>query len=313
LFILNKKLCKINKENETMTDNTPAKRPVVLILSVTSLIATFAIAGYFYLQQQKSVDNGTTASPLKTSTSISSLNAIKTPTTAEVLTALFGVKTTSAKVANTADQLSSLWFEQSFEQNKNKFHAVFIKTQNIDPDSKEVMASHADSASISVVVYQWVAKQWQLFSKQTNVGNFGSWGDVPETKQVKTLQLSPDNIAFLIDSGSTGQGYTEDGKGLFSYNPKNKTWKDLGFVQTGGDNAGACDDSPQPADSMLSACWKFSGEITLTKAGKNPDFPDLLVKQKGTTSDDNNKIVLVSDRLYIFNGEQYVEAEAEAR
>jgi hypothetical protein len=299
-----------------MSDNTPFNRPI-LILSAVSFITTLAIAGYFYQQQKTVVSNTATITPLPkkiTPVTPQAVNhAINLPTAANALSDLFAVKTSADKVNNAPDQLSSLWFEQSFSQDKQQFHAVFIKTQSIDPESKAISESHADGANISVVVYQLLDKKWQFFSKQINVGTLGSWGDVPKTTSVKTLQLSPDNIAFLFETGSTGQGYSETGKGLFSYNVANKQWKDLGFIQTGGDNAGACDDSPQPADSLLSACWQFSGEITLTKAGQNPAYPDLLVKQKGTTSDDNNKIVPISDHLYVFNGEQYVEAEAEAR
>lgn len=293
-----------------MSDTSLSKRPV-FIVSVISLIATLAAAGYYFYQKKNTTK--TPENTQKHTIETSTTNEPKAPPAAEVLTALFGVKTTSDKVANAPDQLSSPWFEQSFEHGQDKFLAVFIKTQTIDPDTKAISDSHADSANISVVVYQLTGTQWQLFSKQLNVGNFGSWGNVPDVKNVPILPLSPDNIAFLIDSVASGQGYTEEGKGLISFNPKTKIWKDLSFVQTAGDNAGACDDSPQPADSLLSACWKFTGEITLAKSGKNPDFPDLLVKHKGTTSDDNNKIIPISDRLYVFNGEQYVEEGAEAR
>lgn len=297
-----------------MSNTSPSKR-AIFIVSVISLIVMLTAAGYYFYQKQKTVDSNKTAlSPEKSAfTSTAIANTPKTPATANVLTALFGVKTVTNQVNNAADQLSSLWFGQSFRQDKDNYHAFFIKTQSIDPDTKAIADSHADGANISVVVYKLVDKQWQLFSRQTNVGSFGSWGDVPETKQVPTLQLSPDNITFLIEGGSSGQGYTEKGKGLFSFNFKEKNWKDLGFVQTGGDNAGACDDSPQPADSLLSACWSFTGEITLAKTGKNSEYPDLLVVHKGTTSDDSNKIIQVSNRTYIFNGEQYVEQGAEAR
>lgn len=297
-----------------MSHPSLSKRPV-FIVSVLSLILTVTAVGYYFYQKQ--LDTKTPKNP-QINTKPAPISAFvtnlpKTPAAAEVLTELFGVKTTATKVNNAADQLSSLWFQQSFAQGKDSFHAVFVKSQTIDPDTKAVADSHADGANISVVVYKRVDKQWQFFSKQLNVGSFGAWGDVPETKNVPTLQLSADNLVFLIASGSSGQGYTEEGKGLFSFNFKQKSWKDLGFVQTGGDNAGACDDSPQPADSLLSACWKFTGEITLTKSGKNPQYPDLLVIQKGTTSDDNNKVIPVSNRTYVFNGEQYAEPGAESR
>jgi hypothetical protein len=287
------------------------KRPL-LILSIVSFIATLSIGGYFYLQQ-KSVETEQINTPAIPKITPIAVDSIKLPAAAEVLTDLFGTKTTADKINNVPDQISSLWFAQSFSHGNNDFYAVFVKSQTIDPDSKQIVDSHASSATVNIVVYKKIAAQWQLFSKQINVGSFGSWGDVPEIKHVPTLQLSADNLAFLIEGGSSGQGYTEIGKGLFSYNLKTKTWKDLGFVSIGGDNAGACDDSPQPEDSVLSACWKFSGEITLTKSGKNPDYPDLLVIEKGTTSDDNNKIIPVTNRMYIFNGEQYLDPSAEAR
>ena len=292
-----------------MSDTPAPKRPV-FIVSVVSLIATLTAVGYFFYQKQNTVD--TDKIPLLPAKQ-AAINTPKTPPAAEVLSALFSVKATSDKVNNAPDQLSSLWFEQSFTHENDIFHVIFIKSQTIDPDSKTVADSHADGVNISVVVYKLVEKQWQLFSKQINVGGFGSWGDVPATQQVPLLKLSSDNLVFLIEGGSSGQGYTEVGKGLFSFNVKNKIWKDLGFVQTGGDNAGACDDSPQPADSILSACWTFTGEITLTKNGKNAEYPDLLVVEKGTTSDDSNKIIPVSHRTYVFNGEQYVEPGAESR
>lgn len=296
-----------------MTDVVPLSKRPVFIVSVLSLVLTLTAVGYYFYQKHIKTQKNTEKLTKQLSVIAATSNLPKTPSAPEVLSALFGVKITEAKVNNAVDQLSSLWFEQSFAQGKDNFHAVFVKSQTIDPDTKAIADSHADGANISVVVYKLVDKQWQFFSKQLNVGSFGAWGDVPETKSVPTLQLSPDNIAFLIASGSSGQGYTEEGKGLFSFNSKDKSWKDLGFVQTGGDNAGACDDSPQPADSLLSACWKFTGEITLAKSGKNRQYPDLLVIQKGTTSDDNNKVIPASNRSYVFNGEQYVEPGAESR
>jgi beta-lactamase regulating signal transducer with metallopeptidase domain len=243
------------------------------------------------------------------------VNSPDKPTTAEVLTDLFGINTTADHVANAADQISSLWFFQSFEQNKERYLAFFVKSLTIDPVSKEITACHVAGASISIAVYQEEDHHWRLFSKQLNVGNFGSWGDVPETKNAPTLQLSPDNLAFLIEDASSGQGYTEVSKGLLVFNAKTKTWKDAGFVQTGGDYAGVGDDTGQTKDNVLSARWKFTGEITLSKSGNNPDFPDLLVVHQGTISNDENKIVPVTNQLYVFDAEQgqYIKKGAKAR
>jgi hypothetical protein len=293
-----------------MTETNASKRPLFILLAVTLTMAAAGGVGYYIYQQQTPPPQTATPVVKKTNTAI---NTIKTPPVAEALTTLFGVKTSSNQVANEPDQLSSLWFEQSFSHADKSFHAVFIKTQSLDSETKEVIDSHAAAVNVSIVIYQLINNQWQLFSKQLNVGEFGSWGDVPGLEKAQILQLSSDNLAFLIDSGFSGQGYTEEGKGLFSFNFNNKTWKNLGFVQTGGDNEGTCSDHPAPDESFIHACWSFSGEITLAKTGKNPDYPDLLVKRRGTTSDDNNKIIPARDQLYTFNGEQYVEPGAEAR
>lgn len=281
-----------------------SKKPLLAVFGTVLLIAAIAGGGYFYYQQNNVKNN--------TATKIVPVAAKQTltPTAAEALTDLFGTKTSTDKINSAADELTSIWFAQSFKQKTDKFHVVFTKTQTIDPESKAISDSHATGVSIGAVVYQQIAGKWQLYSKQTKIAEIGGWGDAPDTKQAQILELSPDNIAFLINESDTGQGYTEEGKAVFGYT--NKTWKDLGFIQTGGDNASACDDSKPQADSGLSACWQFTGEITVTKTGKNPAYPDLLVVHQGTTSDENNKIIPVSNSSYFYNGEQYIKVGAEA-
>ncbi len=264
-----------------------------------------AVAGYVYVQKIP-------MQPTTRTITNSDVSSVKPPTTADTLTALFGIKTNTDTLVNSENQRSSLWFTQSFSHAKDKFYVVFIKTQTIDPDSQAVLSSHADSANISAVLYHLQGQQWQLRSKQINIGNFGSWGDVPDIKQAQMLTLSPNNTLFLMDSYYTGQGYTEQGKALFNYNFSSHTWKDVGFIQTGGDNAGVCDDNAQPADSMLSACWQFTGDITLTKQGRYPDYPNLLVLHKGTTVNNDNKIVPIGNRTYVFDGNLYTQLATPA-
>lgn len=296
-----------------MSDFQLSKRFVVIGLLIIALLATCVGIGVgYYYQHQKTVREKLLISPPNSLNSGGTV--VNLPTVPEVLSTLFGVKTHSNTVENATNQLSSLWFTQSFTHDKDTFQAFFVKTQEIDPDSKSAVNSHADAANISVVVYQLKNKQWQLFSKQINVGSFGNWGDVQVIEKADTLKLSANTITFLMDGSWSGQGYTEEGKGLFNFEIKNKMWQYLGFVQTGMDNAGVCDDSPQPKkDDLLSACWKFTGEIRVSKRSKNINYPDLIVNRKGTSSDDTNKIVPAKEGLYVFNGEQYSEKGVEAR
>lgn len=236
------------------------------------------------------------------------------PTTAEVLTDLFGIKTTDDHVANAADQISSLWFSQAFEQNQERYLAFFVKSVTIDPVSKRVVGPHIAGASISTAVYQEADHQWPLCSKQLNIGEFGSWGDVDEAKNALTLQLSPDNLAFLIKESSTGQGYTEVSKGLLVFNSRSKTWKIAGDIQTGAqctDYKEVFDRKKKTKKMVGTLRFEHSGEITLGNAGENPDFPDLLVVHQGKGMDGKP----VPNHLYVFDAEEgkYVEKGAQAR
>jgi hypothetical protein len=282
-----------------------SKHPRTAIFAIFATGVVCAVAGYVYLQTPL-----TPPKPEKTTSH--NPFVVPPPAIAETLTALFSINTTADKIVNAENQLSSLWFAQTFTYANSKFYAVFVKTQSIDPDSKAVLSSHADAVNVSAVVYQLIGKQWQLLSKQINIGSFGSWGDVPDMTQAQMLALSPNNSLFLMDSYYTGQGYTEEGKGLFNYNFTTHTWKDLGFIQTAGNNGGVCDDSLQPTESMLSACWDFTGEVTLTKEGRYPDYPNLLVLHKGTTTNNENKIVPMGNRVYVFDGNHYTQLATPA-
>ena len=243
------------------------------------------------------------------------VNSPDKPTTAEVLTGLFGIKTTADHVANAADQVSSLWFSQNFEQDQGRYLAFFVKSLTVDPVSKASTACHVARANISVAVYQETDHQWRLFSKQLDVGSFGSWGDVPVMKHAPTLQLSPDQLAFLIENVYGGQGYQEVSKGLLVFNAKTKSWIDAGFVRTGAVYEGLGDDTRETKGDAPHALWQYTGEITLGKAGKNPGFPDLWVVQHGTISNEENKIVPVTNQLYVFDAAKgrYVPNGADER
>jgi hypothetical protein len=279
----------------------------LLLLGIIGLpLFILAIISYFYPPKTENIPQKTQIAPpivrQKPITIIVPPTIIPPPSMTETFTALFGVSMTT----EIADQRSSLWFEQSFIHHDTRFHAVFIKTQLLDTKTKTLIDSHADGVILNVVVYQQVGRQWQLFAQQKNIGVWGEWGDVLETKQVPLLVLSDNVLAFLFEGGATGQGFSETGMGLFSFNFKDKAWKNVGFIKTGGDNSGACDDSPQSEDSMI-PCWQYTGEITVTKIGENPDYPNLIVHHKGTTAGFDNKVIPMRNRVYFFNGEQYVK------
>lgn len=273
-----------------------------IILSIIAFATVIGAGAYFYHKfrtetngQAKAIANITAPIPPK---------AMETPDGNQALTALFSITTSNGQVKPDNNTLASVWFEQSFNDGEQEYHVVFIKNQMVDPDTHEIYGSHADAPVISAVVYKQVNGKWELASKQAEIGAFGSWGDAPEVEKAQILTLSKGNIAFLLDIGYSGQGYTNSGKSIFAY--RNNQWSQLGYLQTGGDNSGVCDDEAK--DDFMPPCWTFEGSISLAKSGANPDYPDLQVTRTGTMEDEDGKIVPVENSVYSFNGEEYQEA-----
>lgn len=232
-----------------------------------------------------------------------------TPDYASALKELFGVAESIGKVRISANELGSIWFGQAFRWGDDELYVIFTKTQEVDPQSGAIVKAHAQGVKVGAITYKQADDGWQVISKQPKFGDFGEWGDAPEVAQAEILQLAPDNIAFMIDTGGGMGGFFESGKALFGYSKNG--WRDLGYVQTDADNSGACDESAEQASfdgGGSIPCWSYTGIIS-TAPGKNAEYPDLLVTRTGTESgEDGVSIKPVENVIYIFNGEKYVNS-----
>jgi hypothetical protein len=276
----------------------------VLIISLSSIIAI--IIHFLGLKDEEVPIDST---PTEISAPIIDTSTTTRPTANEALAALFAVPVSRNRLKIDESHLASLWFEQSFEDGLHRYHSIFIKTQITEKESGEVYGGHADAPIISAVVYRYQNNRWKLVSKQKNIGVFGSWGNAPDIKQGQLLPLAKGNTALLLNISYSGQGYTNTGKAIYSYYENN--WVQVGYLQTGGDNEGVCDDERLDNDELLFACWRFSGNIKLAKDNIGEDYPDLVVHRKGTMSGKKGRIIPVKDSMYIFNGEEYVEVKED--
>jgi uncharacterized protein YecT (DUF1311 family) len=280
-------------------DQKPSSKQTIIIgvLSGALLVGVGAFLYYQYKNQPKETVN---------SAIVPIVNSVKTPDHIIAMKDLFGVTDPSGEVKTGDEALSSFWFEQSFQEGADKLHVIFFKTQSVD-EFGEPYQSHAQGVDVGAITYKLIADQWQVISKQTKFGEAGSWGDVPETT-AQTLQLSPGVLVFMVDSSYSGQGYVDESKMLFAYS-KN-AWHDIGYIQTGGDNSGDCDDESTGLEG-LGACWSYKGKISVL-AGKNVEYPNLLVTRTGTVSGEHRgEIIPAKNVTYIFNGEKYINPEDE--
>ncbi|MEI6708793.1 MAG: lysozyme inhibitor LprI family protein [Methylococcales bacterium] len=283
-------------------DQKPLSKQTIIIGALSGILIV-GVAAFFYTQYKNQTQEITKPSVAQAP------NAIKTPDHETAMKDLFGVTDPSGEVKTGDEALSSFWFEQSFKEGTDDIHVIFFKTQSIDEEG-EPYQSHAQGVDVGAITYKQIANQWQIISKQTKFGEAGSWGDVPETT-TEIMQLSPNVLVLMVDSSYSGQGYVDEGEMLFAFS-KN-TWRDIGYVQTGGDNSGDCDDESAGLEG-LGACWSYKGKIS-TVAGKNPDYPDLLVTRTGTeSSTERGEVITAKNVSYVFNGEKYINpADAETQ
>lgn len=288
--------------------NRTARQLLVFVLSSVALGSVFATAGYFYSDAtEEATENRTDAKASVNEIAkiakplVISLSDI--PDVNQALSDLFSLPAQDSKIKTAKDKLASLWFQQSFEDGGNKYHSVFIKNQMVDVETDEVYGNHSDAPIISAVVYKRIQDKWELISKQKNIGTFGSWGDAPSVNKAELLQLAKGNTALLLDISYSGQGLTNKGKSIFSYH--NESWSLLGFLQTGGDNEGVCDEDAKK-DELLFECWRFNGKISLSENSEDDVYPDVVISRSGTMSDKNGNVIPVTNSIYSFNGEEYL-------
>lgn len=238
---------------------------------------------------------------------------IQPPSYTKAIQDLFGVTSPSGKLKTAIDKLTSFWFGQSFNNGTDNLHVVFFKTQTIDKSGNPEQ-SHSTGVDIGAITYKQTAGEWQILTKQPQFGVIGSWGDVPNNKQgnsmvkAEILPLSQNAIVFMFDTVDGMGGISDRGKSLFVFS--RNAWQDVGWVQTGGDNSGNCNDK-SPEGKGLPDCWSYDGTIS-TVTGKNAEYPDLLITYTGTEEDENSHPMPAQDMTYSFNGEEYEYIDPES-
>lgn len=280
------------------TDNNRNTLKTVLIVSI--ITAASGLAFYLYNQHNFAKPPQPVASD--------TLRTGSKPDPKTALTELFGSAFNGESIRTASGERASPWFEQSFSIGSDQHHAVFSKTQQLDPETGAPLDSHVQGVSVGAITYRLDKDGWRLIGKQIGIGEIGSWGEAPKVEQAEILNLSPSKIAFLIDFDYGMGGYLDEGKVLFGFD--GARWQNLGFVQTGGNNEGACDETPS-ASGVTIPCWSYTGTISVLPE-IHRGYPDLLVERTGTQSgDDRHPIQPVTNAIYRFDGENYADTTAD--
>jgi hypothetical protein len=212
-------------------------------------------------------------------------------------TDLFGVQASDDTIATGPAESTSLWHQQGFVLGGGPARAVFTQSRQLDPLNRRLLA--AEAPSMSAAAYRLADGQWKLAGASMDFARAG-WGDSRRPQgPVQVLAFPSGAVAFLFDQPRSGHGYTQAGKAVWVF--ANGEWRDLGFVQTGGDNAGAA--------TRPEGRFRFTGTVTLAPGTRT--WPDLLVARSGTIRDEADRVVPVAGTRYVFTGKGYEEVLAK--
>lgn len=276
-------------------DNRPKSRKT-LFIGLIAALAGIGLAVYFSIGREV-VDPEPETAP-------ETIRRFSKPDSSVALKELFGIESSGGTSNIESGEQVGFWFEQGFAIGDRDYHVIFGKAQKIDPETGAPLDSHVQGVKVGAATYRLDSDGWRVIGKQTGIGEIGSWGEAPDIKQAEILTLSPQRIAFMLDFGYGMGGYFDDGKVLFGFD--GTTWADLGFVQTGGNNAGACDDEPLPSGITI-PCWSYTGTISVL-SDIHHGYPDLLVARTGTQSgDEQHPINSAEDAVYRFDGDKYAD------
>ena len=276
---------------------------IVNIFVLTGIVAAIVI-GNFYIQKKSQVASPTlSVNPPLADVITREEPVLSLPNNEAAMKELFGVSGPSGKVKTAHDKLTDFWFEQSFKVGTDNLHVKFFATQSLD-ESGQPVDYRAASVDVGAITYKQNAGQWEVISKQPQFGYAGSSGEAGEAK-TEVLQLSPNSIAIMLDASGSGQGYFYEGKTVFVY--AQNSWHDTGFVQTGANNSGTCDDTPPlPGEEGMGACHSYKGVISVVK-GSMSDYPDLLVTRTGTDIQWQPRAIIPANNItYIFKDGKYI-------
>lgn len=282
-----------------MSQQSSLRQLVIICAIVGALVLSIGLSALYYFQSKSQ------AQAIRQKDILDKSKALSFPTNETALKALFGVSDPSGKVRSATDKLTSFWFEQSFELGTDNLHVKFFATQSLD-QSGQPIESHAQAVEVSAITYKYTSGQWEAISKQLQFGLAGSWGRVNQVEP-ELLKLSPSSLALMIDAADGMGGRSQEGKVIFVF--AQDSWHDVGFVQTGENNLGACDDTAPAVDDEypLEPCYSFIGKISVAN-GSIADYPDLLVTRSSTENKETlGALIPVRNVTYIFKDGKYSE------
>ena len=152
-----------------------------------------------------------------------------------------------AKLPKDSNQMSDVMYcmkpvaDHTVTRNSTPTRYVLYTGFAYDMKLKVKRDAHASSGLAELFVLEKTDGKWAI--KQHGSDEIGAWGDVPENKDWRFVQMGEQNWGYTVESGYTGQGETTTGENFLFTDNSNRVRKS--FIINGRDNGahyGNCDE-----------------------------------------------------------------------
>jgi len=286
-----------------MSSQPASKQSIIIGVLSGALVLSLGSFALYYFQSQ-SLPQQQQANIALAEKVVEEPKALQFPSNETALKELFGVSDPTGQVKTAPDQLTTFWFDQSTKLGADNLYVKFFATQNLD-ESGQPIDSHATAVEVGAITYKQNSSQWEVISTQLNFGAAGSSGKVDDEVKPEILQLSPTSFAVMVKASGGMGGWFDEGKTVFVF--AQNAWHDMGYVKTGGDNSGSCDETPPTPDAYaMGPCYSYKGTISVVN-GSTSEYPDLLITRTGTESKEHRgSLIPAKNVTYIFKDGQYI-------
>ncbi len=152
-----------------------------------------------------------------------------------------------AKLPKDSNQMSDVMYcmkpvaDHAVTRNGTPTRYVLYTGFAYDMKLKVKRDAHASSGLAELFVLEKTDGKWAI--KQHGSDEIGAWGDVPENKDWRFVQMGEQNWGYTVESGYTGQGETTTGENFLFTDNSNRVRNS--FIINGKDNGayyGNCDE-----------------------------------------------------------------------
>lgn len=211
------------------------------------------------------------------------------PSADSVLYMIYGIDgdgATSYPIQN--GSIATYWYGYEFELAGKQFFTGFASDtpEKYGKDEEEAYPDPAAQVTLTQATFELAKpgtdKPWSFWGAQRSVGRFGGYeraDEIDKDRQAISHVTEDRALALAVPTRRFESGVVTAGYAMFSFKPVKsdveevKPWRYLGTVETGMDNADACD------DGTVIACVASTGVLSFISRGSA--LPDVEVTRKG--------------------------------